>query len=98
MPKEGASDEYDAARRRLLEVDAGLQQELSRWRRELRDSSIELWTPSVANGQTTEPFQLAVAEKTLQKQGTPEERARIRCRLAFPAPSRHLPGTLPGPF
>ena len=36
VPKERANDEYDAARRRLLEVDAGLQQELSRWRRELR--------------------------------------------------------------
>ena len=70
IPKPGKHTPYDTAEADAKTAVAELKTHERHWRQELRDNTIEFWTPQVS---TTEPFQLAVSEETLKRRGTPDE-------------------------
>ncbi|KAL1519505.1 hypothetical protein AB1Y20_023022 [Prymnesium parvum] len=70
VPKEGADDDHDAAKRDLEAATARLEEIRREWQKHFGDRSIEYWMPA---GSTTEPFQLVVSEETLKRKGTPDE-------------------------
>lgn len=70
VPKEGADDDHDAAKRDLEAATARLEEVRREWQKHFGDRSIEYWMPA---GSTTEPFQLVVSEETLKRKGTPDE-------------------------
>ncbi len=67
VPQVGAAPEFDSKRDALSAVENGLQDELNKWRKELKDRDIKFYHRG------KEPYQLEVSIRTLDRRGTPKE-------------------------